>query len=142
MTNEQLEIKNIIDRETKAWDTKNIELLLTIFHEEMVWPWPKTVYSLDPMNWELRMGKFNTSRWASIWQDLFDNYRLVHNIRKIKKIELSNECDGAFAVVDIDTLWINQNKELIHWKGRTCKIYTKTTSSWKLIMQTGVLKYH
>lgn len=40
------------------------------------------------------------------WQNLFDTHRLVHNIRT-KKIVISNEKDGAFAVVDIDTLWVD-----------------------------------
>ncbi len=25
-----------------------------------------------------------------------------------------------------------------HWKGRTCKVYTKLDSEWKLIIHTGV----
>lgn len=31
------EIQEIIDRETKAWDEKSVELLLSIFHPDMVW---------------------------------------------------------------------------------------------------------
>ena len=51
--------------------------------------------------------------------------------------------DGGFAVVDIDTLWQHiETGEYQHWKGRTCKVYTKLKSGeWKFIMQTGVLDY-
>jgi len=66
---------------------------------------------------------------------------LVHNIREIKKIELSKEGDGAFAVVDIDTLWVDTNENKNRWKGRVCKFYSKVGKEWKMIMQTGVLEY-
>jgi hypothetical protein len=29
-------IKEIIERETKAWNNKDVELLMTIFHHDMV----------------------------------------------------------------------------------------------------------
>ena len=46
---------------------------------------------------------------------MFDYYQLVHNRREIKKIELSEESDGAFAVVDIDTLWRDEQGNEDHW---------------------------
>lgn len=141
MTKEESEITEIVDRETKAWDTRDINLLLSIFHPDMVWPWPRTSHSHDPMDWTLPMGRFNKERWGKTWQDLFDTHRLSHNIRKIKKISVSEEKDGAFAVVDIDTLWIDKNDNENHWKGRVCKVYCKTGSEWKMTMHTGVLIY-
>ena len=36
---------------------------------------------------------------------IFASHRLVHNNRKIVKIVVSKECNGAFAVVDVDTSW-------------------------------------
>ncbi len=33
---------------------------------------------------------------------------LVHNRREIRKIVVSREGDGSFAIVDIDTLWRTQ----------------------------------
>jgi ketosteroid isomerase-like protein len=113
------EIDEIVNRETNAWDTQDVGLLMSIFHPDMVWPWPRT----------------------SNWQNLFDTHKLVHNKREIKKIEVSKEQDGAFAVVDIDTLWINEGGQKNHWKGRVCKVYTKIRNEWKLIMHTGVLDY-
>ena len=104
MIKEESEIKEIVDRETRAWDTQDVGLLITIFHPDMVWPWPKTPYSHDPFDWELILGKFDKEKWSKGWQDLFDNCRLVDNRREINKIVISAEQDGAFAVVDIDTL--------------------------------------
>jgi len=141
MTKETLEIKEIVDRETRAWDTQDTSLLLTVFHPDMVWPWPASSTSHDPANWEMVMGKFNRQRWGKSWQDLFDTHRLVHNIREIKKIVVSEEKDGAFAVVDIDTLWIDTHGRPNHWKGRDCKVYSKVNDEWKMTMHTGVLEY-
>jgi hypothetical protein len=141
MTKEELEIIEIVNRETKAWDIQDVDLLLSIFHPDMVWPWPRTPQSHDPIDWELVLGKFDKLRWRKGWQDLFDNNRLDHNNRDIKKIAVSNEGDGAFAVVDIDTLWIDKNNVKTHWKGRVCKVYSKIGSEWKMTMHTGVLEY-
>ena len=121
------EIKEIVDRETRAWNNKDIKLLMTIFHPDMVWPWPKSPNSHDPINWVLEWGRYNYDRWSNRWQELFNTHELYHNNREIKKIEISKELDGAFAVVDIDTLWIDKNGVRNHWKGRTCKLYT-----WRL----------
>jgi len=141
MTKEESEIVEIVNRETMAWDTQNVDLLLTIFHPDMVWPWPKTAQSHNPTDWELVMGKFDKERWRNSWQQLFNNYRLVHNHRKIVKIEVSTEKDGAFAVVDIDTLWRDNIGNANHWKGRVCKVYAKVGEEWKMTMHTGVLEY-
>jgi len=135
------QIEEIVNRETKAWDTQDVDLLMTIFHPDMVWPWPKTPQSHDPMDWVLEWGRYDYNRWKEGWLNLFNTHRLEHNHREIKKIEISKEKDGAFAVVDIDTLWIDKNGDHNHWKGRTCKVYSKIDKDWKLIMQTGVLEY-
>jgi len=87
------------------------------------------------------MGKFNRERWYKKWKELFDHYRLVLNNREIKKIEISNEKDGAFAVVDIDTLWIDKANNKNHWKDRVCKVYSKIDNGWKMTKHTGVLEY-
>ena len=66
----------------------------------------------------------------------------MHNDRKIQKIVVSREGDGAFAVVDVDTLWRRlDNGDDFHWKGRACKIYTKVNAVWKMIGHTGLLQY-
>jgi hypothetical protein len=53
------EIREILDRATKAWDTQDAELLLSVFHPDMVWPWPKSPSSHDPMEWVLEWGRFD-----------------------------------------------------------------------------------
>ena len=39
------------------------------------------------------------------WEELFRTHELAHNRRRTVRIEVSKEGDGAFAVVDVDTLW-------------------------------------
>ena len=135
------EIKEIIDRETRAWDIQDADLLMTVWHPDMVWPWPRTSRSHDPMDWVLEWGRFDQSRWKQRWQDLFDTHSLIHNKRTVQKIVISEEKDGAFAVVDIDTLWRDKDGKENHWKGRVCKVYTWMGVEWKCIMHTGVLEY-
>jgi ketosteroid isomerase-like protein len=141
MANERAEIEEIVNRETRAWNNQDVDLLMTVFHPDMVWPWPRTAQSHDPMDWVLEQGRYNHERWKAGWQTLFDTHRLIHNWRGIKRIEISKEGDGAFAVVDIDTLWVDSAGRRNHWKGRVCKVYTKIGVEWKMIMQTGVLDY-
>jgi ketosteroid isomerase-like protein len=136
------EILAMVDRETRAWDTKDAGALVDIFHPDMVWPWPPDNTSHDPMTWEFVQGRYDRKRWRDGWQELFDAHTLVHNHRRTLRIEVSAEGDGAFAVVDVDTLWRhNENGETFHWMGRACKGYTKTPDGWKLIMHTGLLEY-
>ena len=135
------QIQEVVDRETRAWDTQDVELLISIFHPDMVWPWPRTSDSHDPLDWFFELGRYNYDRWKTAWQELFDTHTLVHNRRKILKIEVSKEGDGAFAVVDVDTLWRHHNGNAFHWQGRACKVYTKVGEEWKLIMHTGLLNY-
>jgi hypothetical protein len=135
------EVREIVDRETRAWDTKNAELLLSVFHPDMVWPWPKSPSSHDPMEWTLEWGRYDRERWLGGWQELFDTHELVRNVRETKKVEVSEQGDGAFAVVDIDTLWRDIEGEQLRWQGRVCKVYSKVGREWKMTMHTGVLVY-
>jgi len=135
------EIEEIVNRETRAWDNQDVDLLMTIFHPDMVWPWPKTPQSHDPIDWVLEWGRYDYTRWRNSWLELFNTNKLEHNYREIKKIEISKEGDGAFAVVDIDTLWVDKGGNKNHWEGRVCKVYTRIGKEWKMIMHTGVLKY-
>src|SRR4028119_1219446 len=56
------EVREIVDRETRAWDTQDAELLLSVFHPDMVWPWPKTPSSHDPLDWVLEWGRYDRER--------------------------------------------------------------------------------
>jgi len=141
MTRIEAEIQEIVDRETRAWDTKDADLLMTIFHPDMVWPWPPTAQAHDPVQWQLEIGRFDGDRWRQGWQRLFDSHQLVHNRRRTLKIVVSEQGDGAFAVVDVDTLWRTPDGADFHWCGRACKIYTKMDDGWRLIAHTGLLEY-
>lgn len=135
------EVEEIVNRETRAFDTKNIELFLSIVHPDMVWPWPPNASAHDPIEWVLPWGRFDNRRWCEYFQKFFEKYDLVHNNRIIEKIVISKERDGAFAVVDVDTLWKSSTGDVLHWYGRACKIYTKLNGQWKMISQMGILNY-
>lgn len=113
------EIQEMIDHETKAWDSKDAEALVDIFHPDMVWPWPKDEDAHDPVDWVCPMGRYDRVRWKNVWQKLFDSHKLVHNRRRTVKITVTNERECAFAVVDVDTLWHHcKTGEDLHWKRR------------------------
>jgi ketosteroid isomerase-like protein len=135
------EIQATVDRETRAWDTQDVDLLISVFHPDMVWPWPPTARDHDPMEWVMEWGRYDADRWRDGWQQLFDTHELVRNERATRRIVVSDQGDGAFAVVDIDTAWRDERGAELSWSGRTCKIYTKMGDEWKMIAQTGVLDY-
>lgn len=137
----EAEIQAMIDRETAAWDAQDAEALVGLFHPDMVWPWPPDAHAHDPAAWVFPYGRYNQDRWRTEWQSLFDAHTLVHNRRTTVKITLSAEGDGAFAVVDVDTLWRDQAGCDVHWLGRAGKGYTQVDGAWKLIMHTGLLQY-
>jgi ketosteroid isomerase-like protein len=136
------EIQLMIDVETDAWNRKDANALVDLFHPDMVWPWPPDAESHDPVKWVFPLGRYNRDRWKRGWEELFDEYELVHNNRTTVKILLSEEKDGAFAVVDVDTLWRHRKtQDPFHWKGRAGKGYTKVEHKWLLIYHTGLLIY-
>lgn len=134
-------IVEIVNRETRAWDTQDLDLLMSIFHPDMVWPWPPTNADHDPARWVLELGRFDAVRWRRGWADLFATHRLVHNRRQIVRIEVAREHDAGFAVVDVDTLWRSHAGVDFRWFGRACKIYTTVNGEWKLIAHHGLLEY-
>jgi ketosteroid isomerase-like protein len=134
-------IEEIVNRETRAWDTQDVDLLISVLHPDMVWPWPPHPQAHDPMEWVMVLGRFDHDRWRSGWQTLFDTHTLVRNVRTIRRIEVSAEADGAFAVVDVDTLWRSHAGVDQLWHGRACKLYTRVGGEWKMIAQTGLLQY-
>jgi ketosteroid isomerase-like protein len=141
---EQVEsdIRAIVDRETLAWNSCDAEALVDLFHPDTVWPWPPDANSHDPKTWVMPLGRFNRTRWKDSWDTLFKSHLLIHNFRQTVRVQVSDELDGAFAVVDIDTLWQNRTTgETQHWSGRACKVYTKMNDRWYFIYQTGLLNY-
>ena len=127
MNDKELLIQSLVDRETDAWNNQDADTLVTLFHPDMVWPWPQNDHQHDPAHWVFPQGRYDRKRWKESWEELFRTHRLVHNNRRKVKIVVSDEGDGTFAVVDVDTLWRHRiTGNLIHWKGRACKGYTKT----------------
>lgn len=135
------QIAEMVNRETHAWDTQDVDMLLSLFHPDMVWPWPPTPQAHDPVEWVMEFGRFNRERWGNSWRRLFATFSLVHNRRVTRRIEVSREEDGALAVVDVDTLWRTHEGKDFHWKGRVCKVYARVRGEWKITMHTGVLDY-
>jgi hypothetical protein len=108
----------------------------------MVWPWPPDNSSHDPAGWVFPMGRYDRERWKARWEDLFQKCELVHNRRSTVRISVSAEGDGAFAVVDVDTLWRSRTDGTSsHWKGRVCKGYARVGPRWLLVCHTGLLEY-
>lgn len=142
MEDVEAEIRSIVDCETDAWNKRDADALVSLFHPDMVWPWPSGKHAHDPRHWVLPIGRYDRERWKSSWEELFRTHELVHNRRETVKVVVSNEGDGAFAVVDVDTLWRNRaTGDLNHWKGRACKIYTRVDGKWLFYFQTGLLDY-
>jgi ketosteroid isomerase-like protein len=136
------ETQTMVDRETAAWDCQDTDALVSLFHPDMVWPWPPDGRAHDPAAWVFPQGRYNRERWKAGWQNLFRTHELVHNTRRTVRIAVSEEGDGAFAVVDVDTLWRNRaDGRLLHWKGRACKGYSRVGDRWLLIFHTGLLEY-
>jgi ketosteroid isomerase-like protein len=135
-------IIEMVNRETDAWNRKDADALVALFHPDMVWPWPASPHAHDPLTWVMPMGRFNAQRWRSLWQSLFDTHDLVANDRKIVRVEVTPEGDGGFAVVDIDTVWRRRSDGVRdRWKGRVCKVYARCADGWKMTMHTGALVY-
>jgi ketosteroid isomerase-like protein len=108
----------------------------------MVWPWPPDARAHDPETWVFPQGRYNRERWKGGWEELFRTHELVHNRRRTVRIEISAQDDGAFAVVDVDTLWRSRaDGRPFHWKGRAGKGYTKVDDRWLLVFHTGLLDY-
>lgn len=136
------EIQALVDRETRAWDSQDAEALVSLFHPDMIWPWPPDAHSHDPAGWLFPQGRYDRARWKAGWEELFRTHELLRNRRSTARIVVSNEGDAAFAVVDVDTLWRNRATGApFHWKGRACKGYTKVGARWLLIFHTGLLDY-
>jgi ketosteroid isomerase-like protein len=132
----------MVNRETDAWNRKDAEALVALFHPDMVWPWPPSPEAHDPITWVMPMGRFNADRWCASWQSLFDSHDLLRNERLIQRVEVTPEGDGGFAVVDIDTVWRRRSDGAEdRWQGRVCKVYALCTDGWKMTMHTGVLVY-
>lgn len=133
-----MDVQDVINQETRAWSEKSTDLLLSVFHPDMVWVWPTDPKVVDPATWAMPNGRFDRTRWEETYRAWFDEYQLIKNDRVTRSIIMTPQGDGAFAVVDIDTLWRSKSGATSHWYGRTGKTYVKTSDGWKMIAQVGV----
>lgn len=137
MTTEAGIIQALVDRETAAWNAQDAEALVSLFHPDMVRPWPPDGTAHDPVTWVMPMGRYDRARWKASWEQLFRECELVHNHRTTVRIEVTEQRDGGFAIVDVDTLWRRRSDGApFQWFGRACKGYTKVGSEWLLIYHT------
>ena len=142
MVTPEAAIRDAVDRETRAWNERDVEALLDLFHPDMVWAWPPTAYDHNPETWELELGRYDRERWGENWQRLFDTHELVHNERDTRSVAVDDGGTGGFAVVDIDTRWRHEETgELFHWDGRTTKLYALVDDGWKMTAQWGALQF-
>lgn len=139
--NKLAEINEIVNRETLAFDTKDVELFLSVIHPDMVWSWPPDARAHDPIDWVIPWGRYNKLRWDGYLHKFFDKYELIHNDRNVVRIKIAKEEDGAIVIVDVDSLWRTISGDELHWKGRACKTYTLLNNEWKMISQVGLLDY-
>lgn len=142
MNRAESEIRDMVDRETAAWNALDADALVDLFHHDMVWAWPPDTNSHDPVSWVTPLGRFDRARWRASWQELFSTHSLVHNRRNTVRVFLSAEQDAGFAVVDVDTLWRHRiTGAESRWLGRACKGYSRMPDGWRLIFHTGLLSH-
>ena len=55
----EAEIQAVVDRETDAWNRRDADALVELFHPDMIWPWPPDSRSHDPARWEFSQGRFD-----------------------------------------------------------------------------------
>jgi hypothetical protein len=59
------EIQQMVDRETQAWDTQDAEVLVSLFHPDMVWPWAQDETAHNPTDWVFPLGRYDRKRWKA-----------------------------------------------------------------------------
>lgn len=89
------------------------------------------------------MGRHERARWKAGWEELFRSYVPVSNERRTVRVEVSEQGDGGFAVVDIETVWRRRSDGASRrWRARASKGYTRLADGrWLLVYHTGLLGY-
>lgn len=136
------EIQKMVDRETKAWNTEDVSLLLSIFHPDMAWPFPPGGQCHDPETWIWVLPQFDKGSWGKIYRDQFKEFDIGANNRVTRSISVAPGGKAAMAVVDVDTYWHNVvGGPDMHWHGRAAKLFSFVRGEWKLIAHPGLLEY-
>lgn len=58
------EIRKMVDKETLAWNTKDVSLLISLFHPDMVWPFPAHDNTHHPQDWIFNLLIFYNTLWS------------------------------------------------------------------------------
>ena len=58
-------IRDMVNAETDAWNRQDADALVTLFHPDMVWPWPPSNRMHDPLTWTTGMAYNATSGSAT-----------------------------------------------------------------------------
>ncbi len=90
------QIEEIVKREGAAWDNQDIDLLLTVYHDDMVWVWPQNGGSHDPLDWLIEVGSFDPARWREGWKEIFQGgvTRNECDIRKVTQLSQASTSSG------------------------------------------------
>ena len=88
------EIKEMVDAETKAWSSQNVDKLLDLFHVDMVWPWPMTAQSHDPVDWIFELSRFDRNRWKKVWTELLTRIGWSTTCVRYKRSSFQNKAIG------------------------------------------------
>lgn len=129
-------IKELVERETQAWNEGDVDLLLSLFHPDLIWIWPASGYAGDLLASQLQVSRFDPDRWQAGWSGILANELLV-NDRQILSITESPEGDSAVAVVNVETRWRTPKGEA-GWTGQATKCFVRTGDDWKMIAHIGL----
>ncbi len=129
-------IEEMVHRETQAWDESDVDLLLALFHPDMIWIWPADGDTGDLLASKLQVSRFDPDRWQTGWSSIFSN-ELLRNNRRVLSVTPSPAGDSAVAVVDVETSWRTPSGQA-GWKGRATKCYVRVGDTWKMIAHIGL----
>jgi len=62
MSTAETEILSMVNAETAAWNVRDADALVSLFHPDTVWPWPPNADAHDPMEWVISYGRFDRER--------------------------------------------------------------------------------
>lgn len=129
-------IEEIVHLETRAWDEGDVDLLLSLFHPDLIWIWPTDGHAGDLLASKLQVSKFDAERWQAGWSSILGN-ELLLNKRHILSVTASPAGDSAVAIVDVETSWRTAAGQA-GWSGRATKCYVRVGDSWKMIAHIGL----
>jgi hypothetical protein len=79
MTSAEDQIQRLVDAETDAWNSRDAEALVSLFHPDMVWPWPPDADAHNPACWVMPFGRYDRDRWWLIFHTGLLDYGCVRN---------------------------------------------------------------